>query len=273
MVRVRGEPGFVSDPAVLGALDGVAVALRAEQGVRSVQSLADVVKLVHRSFNDDAPEFFAIPADRALISRYLMLAYSPGFRRFVDRGLSETALWVYVDGDDPTTLERLQGRLRAELERRPIAGATIDPIAGDGALAIAMAHVGSRIVSATALAAAAFAAVAAVTTGQAALSAALDVLVGALGAALAGAGVAGWLGLSVDLILLPVLAGALLLGAATALPDAGAATFRQRIRIAVALAGAALPLALAPLGATRTLVPLLVAPLAALASLVAVGRR
>ena len=84
-LRARGAPGFVAAPEALYALDAVADAARADPSVRSAMSIADVVKMVNRAFHDERPEFFAIPGDRAMAGRYLALAYSPAFRRFLDR--------------------------------------------------------------------------------------------------------------------------------------------------------------------------------------------
>jgi hypothetical protein len=271
VVRLRGAPGFVSDPALLSAMDGVVGEMRAVPGVRSAQSLADIVKLVHRSFNDDDPEFFALPEDRGLVARYLALAYSPGFRRFVDRGLSRTALWVYADGDDPATLERVHERLREALARHPAPGAELDPISGDGALALRMARTGWQIASGTALAAAVLALVAALTAGAGALRTARDVLAAALSSLLVGAGIAAWLGLALDLVVLPLLACVALTGGVVAVLARERAAAAPIARLGAGLAVAALPLALAPFGAARVLVPLLVTPLAALAAVIAVA--
>ncbi|HVO22856.1 MAG TPA: hypothetical protein VMW56_04435, partial [Candidatus Margulisiibacteriota bacterium] len=93
-VRFRGAPGFVASPAVLAAFDGVTSAVRNDPAVVRALSLADIVKIVNRAFNDNRDEFRVIPNDPAMIARYLALAYSPGFRTFVDRGFTQSALWV-----------------------------------------------------------------------------------------------------------------------------------------------------------------------------------
>ncbi len=263
IVRLSGPPGFVSDPAVLSAMEAVAVEMRQVPGVRSVQSLADIVRLVHRAFSDEPTE--ELPADRGLIARYLALAYSPGFRRFVDRALSRTALWVYAEGDDPATLERVHSRLRAALDRQALPDVEVDPIAGDGALALAMASVGEKIAVGIVLALVVLTLGAALGGRGRRLPRALDVVAGGLAALLVGAGLAGWLGHAIDLVVLSVLACVAVVG--------GTASLLERDRLAAlgaALAVAALLLALTSFGAARVLVPLLAAPLAAHAALLAV---
>jgi hypothetical protein len=139
-VRVRGAPGFVTAPEVLHALMAQANAASADPAVRSAMSIADVVRMVHRAFNDERPEFFAIPDDAGLVGRYLALAYSPTFRRFLDRGFTRTALWVQIDGERPADIERVAARLHAAAAARPVPGATVDPPAGDAAVLLVMAR-------------------------------------------------------------------------------------------------------------------------------------
>jgi hypothetical protein len=242
-VRLRGEPGFVTSPEVLHALDAAAAAARADPAVRSAMSIADVIKMVHRAFNDERPEFFAIPDDGALAGRYLALAYSPVFRRFVDRAFAQTALWVQVNGERPRDLRRVLRRVRAALAERPPSGATVDPPVGDGAVLLVMAQLARRVASAAAIAlvvvAGAMTAVAGWRAGATALGA------GAL-AATVGAGVLGWAGHAIDLVSLPILAGAAVATAplgSTMLPS-------SRFALGLASAGAvalAAPLPGAPL--------------------------
>jgi hypothetical protein len=250
-VRARGEPGFVTAPEVLRLLDAGAAAARADPAVRSAMSIADVVKMVNRAFNDERPEFFAIPDDRALIGRYLALAYSPAFRRFLDRAFADTALWVQVDSERPADLERVFSRVRGALAERPLPGATLDLPAGDGAVLLVMARVARRVAGSAALAlviaAGATAAVARRRAGASALGA------GLLGAAV-GAGVLGWAGQAIDLVSLPVLAGVAVVTAALG----GSAPPPWRFGLGLAGAGAvtlAAPLPAAPLVAAVLLGP------------------
>jgi hypothetical protein len=255
-VRVRGEPGFVTAPEVLHALDAAAEAARADPAVRSAMSIADVVKMVHRAFNDGRPEFLAIPDERALVGRYLALAYSPAFRRFVDRAFADTALWVQVDGDRPADLERVLRRVERVLAGRPPPGATVDRPAGDGAVVLVMARVARGVAGSAALAllvaAGAAAAIVRWRAGASALAA------GALAAAV-GAGVLGWTGQAVDLVSLPLLAGVAVATAALGGPAAPPARF------GLGLAGAGTVALAAPLPAAPLVAALLLGPGLALA--------
>jgi hypothetical protein len=247
-LRARGGPGFVTAPEVLRALDAVAAATRTEPAVRGAMSIADVVKMVHRAFNDERPEFLVIPDDPALAGRYLALAYSPAFRRFLDRAFSATALWVQVESERPADLERVVARMRATLAERPVPGATVDLPAGDGALVLVMARVARRI---------------AVSAGAALVVAAL-VAAGLLGwragvravglgllAAGVGAGVLGWAGHAVDLVSLSLLA-------ATAVTTAAlGAAASPPARLALGIAGAGAVALAAPLPAAPVIAALL----------------
>jgi hypothetical protein len=263
-VRVRGAPGFVAEPQVLHALDGVAAAARADPAVRTAMSIADVVKMVNRAFNDERPEFFEIPDDRALAGRYLALAYSPAFRRFVDRGFASTALWVQLDSDAPADLSRVLSKMRAALAERPVPGGTVELPAGDGAVLLAMAHVARRVAGSSALAllivAGAIAAAAGWRAGLRALGA------GALAAAVA-AGTLGWTGLPVDLVSLPLLAGAALATAALGGLAVGL------VRVGLALAGCGVVALGAPLPAAPLVASLLLGPALAFLCLSCAPRR
>jgi len=260
VVRLRGESGFVARPDVLNAMSDIGETLRRDPAVRDVQSLSDVVKRVHRAFNDDLPEFAVIPDDRALNARYLVLAYSPLFRRFVDRSLSQTALWVLVDGRRTADLERVRAELAAALAAHPLADVAIDPIVGDGRNTVAMAAAARR------LARAGFVLVLVLAAGAAAGSrAATGVAAASVAAALAGAGLLGWLGLPVDLLAAALLVASALTAAIAALALATGAARDAVAAIAIALAAASVPLLAWPTAATRLLAIAALAPACAAA--------
>jgi predicted RND superfamily exporter protein len=203
VLRVRGGPRFVASPAVLRAFDHVVVPLRAEPSVVSAASVADLVKLVHRAFNDDDPAFATIPDDAGLVARYLALAYSPGFRRFVDRSLATAAIWIYARTDDPAQLDRLLARVRAQLAVQPVPGAEVELIGGDGARVLLMAAIQRALATALGVWPVSAALLVALLCGRrAALRAALG---GSVAAAMMGGGCA-WLGLPLDLVSAPLLA-------------------------------------------------------------------
>jgi hypothetical protein len=242
---------------VLGALDGLGTAARADPAVRGVVSLADVVKLVNRAFNDDRPEFQVIPEDRAMVTRYLTLAYSPNFRRFLDRALARTALWVYVDGERPADLARVLARLEAALARRPVPEAEVDVVGGDGAVLLLMARTARRL----ALGAGALLLMAALVVGVVRGRAAGGRVLGAGAAAgVVAAGSLGWLRVPIDLVALPAVVVAATSGAALGALAATAGVAGTLRRLAFALGGAAVPALVVPHPAARIVGVLLLGP-------------
>jgi hypothetical protein len=212
-VRLRGDPGFVKSPAVMRTLEALTDAVRGDPAVVRALSLADLVKLVNRAFHEDRSEYQVLPDDPNMIGRYLTLGYSPGFRRFVDRGFSQTAVWVYVDGDRIADLERVRDRLATEIAAHPLPGVRVDSFGGDGAVVLGTARIVQRIMLGGAL----LLLVAALLAGLAdGFATGFALLAGGLLAAAVTAGGFGWLELPVDLLTLPCLLIATVAGAALA---------------------------------------------------------
>jgi len=204
-VRFRGAPGFVASPEVLAAFDAVTNAVRRDPAVVRALSLADLVKMVNRAFNDNRDEFLVIPNDDAMIARYLALAYSPGFRTFVDRAFTQSALWVYLSSDDPGALTRVLGTMQAQLAQHPMPSVRVDLVGGDGAVVLATARAARRLAVGAAvllvLGAAGIGVLRGARPGAVALASGVATVVLACGAF-------GWLGIPVDLVSLPILIGA-----------------------------------------------------------------
>lgn len=208
-VRFRGAPGFVTSPEVLAAFDAVTRTVRTDPAVVRALSLADLVKMVNRAFNDNRDEFLVVPDDRAMIGRYLALAYSPGFRTFVDRAFTQSVLWVYLSSDQPEDLTRVLEKMEAQLARQPVPAAQVDLVGGDGAVVLATARAARRLAVGTAvlllLGAAGIGVLRGARTGAAALACGAATAVLALGAF-------GWAGVPIDLVSLPTLIGAVAAG-------------------------------------------------------------
>jgi hypothetical protein len=212
-LRVRGEPGFVTSPEVLSALDAWAGVAREDPAVVRAMSLADLVEMVHRAFNDDRRDRSSIPEDAALVSRYLTLAYGPGFRRFLDRSFSQTAVWAYLSSDRPSDVARVYAALSAGTRARPITSGEIDLVGGDAAVLVVLWETIRAMAARGIFALVLGAIVVGAWTGRE---------VGwrfAVGGACAGpcaAGMVGWLGLPIDLVTLPAIVSAVVAGSAYA---------------------------------------------------------
>ena len=199
-IRFRGAPGFVQSPAVLHSFDALAGTVRHDPAVVRVLSLADLVKLVNRAFNENKEEFAVLPDERAMIARYLALAYSPGFARFVDRAFTRSAMWVYLASDNTADLARVRGALAAELARHPVPDTQVDFIGGDGAVVL----VAMRLALALAAGAVALVILSALGIGVlAGWRAGLATLLAGTAAAAFATGMLGCLSVPFDLISLP----------------------------------------------------------------------
>jgi predicted RND superfamily exporter protein len=234
-IRCRGASGFVGSPDVLQALDALAGAVRHDPAVVRVLSLADLVKLVNRAFNENKDEFAVIPNERAMITRYLALAYSPGFARFVDRAFTRSVLWVYLASDNAADLARVRAALAGQLAQQPVPDAQVDFIGGDGAVVlVALRTARALAVGAVALvllSAAGLAVLAGWRTG-------ITTLIGGAAAAALVAGVFGGLRVPFDLVSLPCMIAATAAGMVlVALGDSGVLTPALAVMAVLACAG------------------------------------
>lgn len=77
-----GQENGLHDPSLLNRLDAMRrSAASLQQGdlfVGKTVSLADVVKEIHQALNEERPEFYAIPEDRALVAQELLLFENSG---------------------------------------------------------------------------------------------------------------------------------------------------------------------------------------------------
>jgi hypothetical protein len=256
-VRVRGESGLLGSPAALAAMDQVVQEVRSDRRVVRAQSVADLVKIVNRTFHDDDPASAVLPAEDGLAARYLALAYSPPFRRFVDRGLGRAAIWIDLATDRPADVAGVLAGVTAAVRDHPIPSATVDLFGGDGAVLVVMARFARRLVAGAAALLVTTVVTVALLLGR---RAAVHAAAGGLAAAAVAAGGLVWLGLPADLLSLSCVAGAAAAGAGS-----GAWTAvegRPRLVLIAVLA--------ATLGAVACTTPLAVAQLAGL-SLIGCG--
>jgi predicted RND superfamily exporter protein len=247
-IRVRGKQGFVSSPELLHAFDRAIQAARQDPAVVNAMSLADIVKMVNWAFNEKRDEFLVIPDDSGTIGRNLMLAYSPGFGRFVDRALATSAMWVYVRGDNPADLSRVLDRVKTALLAQPLPGAEVDLVGGDGAEILVMARTARQLALAAVAGLLATAVVVALLGG---IAAGIRAALGGVAAVVVATGVMSGLNLPMDLITIPLSIGAGIGGAAFG--ALGAVTSGRLIRLGVVLVVMAVPMLLIPYAGAQVL--------------------
>jgi hypothetical protein len=118
-ILYKGPPGTSKTVAVLQHMDGLAAAIAADPLVWRTATLADLVKVLHQTFNPDDPTPYRIPDDQELVSQLMFLGDSPAFERFMDRAQTSALVLAYLRGDDATPMRALLERTRAWLRDHP----------------------------------------------------------------------------------------------------------------------------------------------------------
>jgi predicted RND superfamily exporter protein len=103
------------EPDNLRALEELQSWLELQEEVTGTTSLVDYVKLVNRAFHDDAPEYYAIPETRRLVSQLLFFGASDEIEGFVDSQYRLTNTMVRnttIDsGETSALIDRIEARL------------------------------------------------------------------------------------------------------------------------------------------------------------------
>ncbi len=122
-ILVEGEqPDVLQDPAVMKAIDALAVYLEEDPEIGGVTALSGHVKRVHQAMNGGAPKFFTVPDDAETIGQYLFLysmAAGPnGLLAFVDADYQRTMVRALSKTDAASFSRDLIDRLRAFADDR-----------------------------------------------------------------------------------------------------------------------------------------------------------
>ncbi|MEE2733670.1 MAG: MMPL family transporter [Pseudomonadota bacterium] len=141
-----GQPNGIYQPAFLNAVEAFTDWLRQQPDVSAVTSYLDVLKRIHRTMNQDQPEFYAIPDDAALIAQYQLL-YEMSLPQGMDlthdiaEDHSALKLSVNVRDSDNQTLMNLEQQIDDWLAQHQPA------LRSQGSSQLLMfAHMGSNII-------------------------------------------------------------------------------------------------------------------------------
>lgn len=134
----EGEPGAMKSVAVLQHMSALQAELQKDPLVWRTASLADLVKILHRTFNSDAPDPYRIPDDQELVSQLMFLGESPAFERFTDRAQSKSILIAYLRDDDSARVGPFLRRMEAWLAAHPVQGAHVLAAGGAGPTVLAV---------------------------------------------------------------------------------------------------------------------------------------
>jgi predicted RND superfamily exporter protein len=119
-ILYEGPPESAKNLEVLRHLDGLQAELARDPLVWRTASLADLIKMLHQTFNADAPEPYRLPDSQELLSQLIFLGGSPAFERFIDREYAHSLLIAYLRDDDSARVGPLLARARAWVAAHPL---------------------------------------------------------------------------------------------------------------------------------------------------------
>ena len=105
-VLYEGKQGDANTIEFLRHMDGLRAEIERDPLVWKTGSLVDLVKMLHKVFEPDAPDPYSLPEDQALVSQLMYLGSSPAFERFSDRLQSKGLLMAYLRDDDSAPSSR-----------------------------------------------------------------------------------------------------------------------------------------------------------------------
>ena len=140
-ILYEGDPGAAKSVPFLQHMSALQAELAKDPQVLRTASLADLVKLLNRTFAADAPggDPYRIPDDPELVAQLLFLGDSPAFERFTDRAQSKGLLMAYLHDDDSAKVGPLIRRIQAWLVQHPApAGVQVLVAGGAGPTVLAV---------------------------------------------------------------------------------------------------------------------------------------
>lgn len=118
-ILYEGPPESAKSLAALRHMDGLRAELEQDPLVWRTASLADPIKVLHRTFVPDDPEPYRLPDTPELTAQLVYLGSSPAFERFIDRQYAKTILIAYLRDDDSARVGPLLDRARAWVAANP----------------------------------------------------------------------------------------------------------------------------------------------------------
>ena len=118
-VLYEGPPESAKDLEVLRHLDALQTEIGRDPQVWRSASMADLVKMLHKTFNADVPDPYRLPDSQALLAQLMYLGSSPAFERFIDREYAHSLLIAYLRDDDSAKVGPLLDRARAWVAAHP----------------------------------------------------------------------------------------------------------------------------------------------------------
>jgi predicted RND superfamily exporter protein len=136
-ILLDGPPGSMQTPEAIAVMTGLQQAMAEDPDVSRTSSIADFVRRTYEVF---APEEAAggLPLDRALVAQLFMLADSPAFERYVDRGYSRSVVLGFLNRDDTAITRRVMTRLEEHVQHNPSPTIRVSLAGGVGPTVLAL---------------------------------------------------------------------------------------------------------------------------------------
>src|SRR5262245_22703805 len=119
IVLESDSPNAFEEPTNLATMEQLQLWLAQQPGVTSSTSIVDYIKLIHRGFNDNAPDQYRIPKSRNLVSQLLFFGGSEETKHFLDSRGQRANMIVRTTKADSKDLSKLVEGIEAHLKELP----------------------------------------------------------------------------------------------------------------------------------------------------------
>jgi predicted RND superfamily exporter protein len=118
-VLYDGPRDSATSLAVLRHMEGLSAEIHTDALVWRTASLVDLVKTLHRIFNNEEPDPYRLPDSQELVAQLVLFGHSPAFERFIDREYSKSLLVTYLRDNDSARVGPLLAGARAWVAAHP----------------------------------------------------------------------------------------------------------------------------------------------------------
>jgi len=112
-------PNAFREPSNLAKIEQLQQWLEQQPTITSSTSIVDYIKLLHRGFNDNAPDQYRIPDSKNLVSQLLFFGGSDEVKHFVDGRGQRANMIVRTTSIDSGDLSKLVHRIEEHLQELP----------------------------------------------------------------------------------------------------------------------------------------------------------
>ena len=113
------SPNAFREPINLATIEQLQQWLEQQPTITSSTSIVDYIKLIHRGFNDNAPDQYRIPGSKNLVSQLLFFGGSDDVKHFVDGRGQRANMIVRTTSIDSGDLSKLVHRIEDHLKELP----------------------------------------------------------------------------------------------------------------------------------------------------------